>query len=451
MSNKAHQNLRIDGGRLMKDIHSTAQWGKGEVWGSASTETGMARLSLSSEDKLVRDWFVEVAKSLSCNVHIDAMGNIFAVRPGRNNGPATFIGSHLDTQPNGGRYDGILGVLAGLEILKVLEDNKVETAFPIGVVNWTNEEGARFPTSMVSSGVWAGSIPIEKAHNLKEVGGGFATMKDELQRIGYLGDIPASYKNTPFAAHFELHIEQGPILEAENKKIGIVKGVQAYRWHTITVRGRDCHTGATTFPHRSDALLTAARMISHSHVLASEFESLASTGVLTLKPGSTNTVPGEVKFSLDIRSGSDSQLERLENKLKEDFEIIAKDELLPGTTRTGVKGRGCSIEWQLDSTSTATTFNETCIQCLSDSAKDAAAEASVAAEDFLKEGMISGAGHDSVYTSKRCPTAMVFIPCKDGISHNPTEYSSPEECATGAQVLLGAVLRFDELRAAQAS
>ncbi|OBT49034.1 hypothetical protein VE00_00037 [Pseudogymnoascus sp. WSF 3629] len=384
MAKAAFQNLKVNGARLMNDIHHTAQWGKG-AFDSAATETGMARLALSSEDKLVRDWFIKTAKSLSCKVHVDAMGNIFAIRAGRNNGPAAFMGSHLDTQPSGGRYDGVLGVLAGLEVLRVLEDNKVTTAFPIGLVNWTNEEGARFPTSMVSSGVWAGSIPLERAHNLKEVGGGHATMKSELQRIGYLGDTPASYESTPLAAHFELHIEQGPILEAENKRIGIVKGVQAYRWHTVTVRGRECHTGATTFQHRSDALLAAARMISHSHVLASEFSSLASTGVLTLKPGSTNTVPGEVTFSLDIRSGADSQLMLLEENLKQDFETIAKDELLPGMIRTGIKGRGCSVEWQLDSTSTATAFDADCIRCISDSAEAVAMDAGIAVEDFMKE------------------------------------------------------------------
>ncbi|OBT81977.1 hypothetical protein VE02_09317 [Pseudogymnoascus sp. 03VT05] len=416
MANAAFRNLKVNGARLMKDIHHTAQWGKGALWGSGVNETGMSRLSLSSEDKLVRDWFVKEARSLSCKVHVDAMGNIFAIRAGRNDGPATFMGSHLDTQPSGGRYDGVLGVLAGLEALRVLENNKVTTAFPIGLVNWTNEEGARFPTSMVSSGVWAGSIPLERAHNLKEVGGGNATMKSELQRIGYLGDTPASYESTPLAAHFELHIEQGPLLEAENKRIGIVRGAQAYRWHTITVRGRECHTGATTFPHRSDALLTAARMISHSHVLASEFSSLASTGVLTLKPGSTNTVPGKVTFSLDIRSGTDSQLMLLEEKLKQDFETIAKDELLPGTTRTGIKGRGCSIEWQLDSTSTATTFDTDCIRCISESAEAVAADAGIAVEDFMKEGMISGAGHDR------------YVTLSPGLESHRDQFSNPYQC-----------------------
>jgi hydantoinase/carbamoylase family amidase len=223
----------------------------------------MSRLALSDADKEARDWFVKTTEALGCQTTIDAMGNIFAVRPGlRSDKPPTFVGSHLDTQPTGGRYDGILGVTAGVEMLKVLADNWVETEYPVGVVNWTkyvlsilvpagsfhtntpsSEEGARFPMSMVSSGVWAGSVPLETAHNLREVGGGTATMASELSRIGYLGSTPASHTSMPMGAHFELHIEQGPLLELANKKIGVVTGVQAYKWLTVTVKGRDTHTG----------------------------------------------------------------------------------------------------------------------------------------------------------------------------------------------------------------
>ena len=162
----------------------------------------------------------------------------------------------IDGHTQGGRYDGILGVTAAVEMLRVLNSNDVQTAYPVGVVNWTNEEGARFPISMVASGVWSGEIPLEKAHNLREVGGGTATMKSELERIKYLGAVQASHEVTPMAAHFELHIEQGPILEAEKRKVGIVQGVQAYRWFNVSVRGQDCHTGTTSFAHRADALLS---------------------------------------------------------------------------------------------------------------------------------------------------------------------------------------------------
>ncbi|KAJ9665588.1 hypothetical protein H2201_004279 [Coniosporium apollinis] len=416
----------------------------GELSIPASTETGMSRLSLSDADKEARDWFVETAKAQGCKTTVDTMGNIFAVRPGlRNDAPPTFAGSHLDTQPTGGRYDGILGVTAAVEMLKVLNENWVETEYPVGVVNWTNEEGARFPISMVSSGVWAGSIPLEHAHNLREVGGGTATMKSELERIGYLGSVPASHTSIPMAAHFELHIEQGPILEAENRKIGIVKGVQAYRWFTVTVRGGDCHTGTTDFKNRADALLAASKMILQSHRAATRMKALASTGILTLRPGSTNTVPGTVRFSLDIRAAKDETVEGLEKQLKRDFAAIAAGEDVGNLNEGGTPGKPCEVEWRTDSVSEAIGFHEDCISCVTESARGIFGDK---AEDLTKS-MISGAGHDSVYTSKRVPTSMIFVPSKDGVSHNPVEYTSPEDCALGAQVLLGAVLRYDRMRA----
>jgi len=230
--------LRANQTRMMDELHATCRWGTGSRWGSLETETGMSRLSLSDADKEARDWFVDTTRSLGCSVSVDAMGNTFAVRPGRNRAPPTCVGSHLDTQPSGGRYDGILGVLAGVEMLRVLEENRIVTEFPVGVINWTNEEGARFPISMMASGVWAGEISLEEAHNIREVGGGNATVKSELERIGYLGSMPASFEAMPLAAHFELHIEQGPILESEKQKIGIVEGVQAYRWYTVEVVGQ---------------------------------------------------------------------------------------------------------------------------------------------------------------------------------------------------------------------
>ena len=188
--------------------------------------------------------------------------------------------------------------------------------------------------------------------------------------------------------------EQGPILEAKSKRVGVVVGAQAFRWHTVTVRGRESHTGATTFPYRSDAMFTAAKMIVRSHVRATELSCLASTGVLALKPGSTNTVPGEVKFSLDIRSGSDDQLMRLEKKLQEDFDVIARDEVLDGETRQGTKGRGCGVQWKLDASSKATRFNDSCIQCVRDSTAAMAEQEGFSFDDFALDKMISGAVHD---------------------------------------------------------
>ncbi|SCO87880.1 related to n-carbamoyl-l-amino acid hydrolase [Fusarium oxysporum] len=432
------KKLKVDQSRLMDTLHDTCKWGTGLKWGDNPTDTGMSRLALSDSDKTVRDWFVETTKSLGCKVTIDSIGNIFAIRPGRKDGPPTVAGSHLDTQPTGGRYDGILGIQAGIEMLKILQDHDVETEYPVGVVNWTNEEGARFPISMMASGVWAEAIPEERAHSLKEVSGN-ATVKSELKRIGYLGDTPASYKAMPIGAHFELHIEQGPILERAGKNIGVVQGVQAYKWFTIDITGRDAHTGSTPFSDRADALLLAARLITHSHRLATKHKALASTGILNLTPGSTNTIPGHVSFTLDIRSPSDETVEKLEEELRRDFDLLAQGTDVDGLLAGSTPALPLSLKWRTDTISTATKFHPDCIQAVRESAesilgKDAAIDIS------------SGAGHDSVYTNKHCPTTMIFIPCKGGVSHNPEEYSSPEECAIGAEVLCQAVVRYDQKR-----
>ncbi|KAI1205499.1 amidase [Annulohypoxylon truncatum] len=441
MESEDFKALRVRQDRLMETLHGTCVFGPGERWGSAKEETGMSRLALGDSDKDVRDWFVKTTKALGCNVTIDTMGNIFAVRPGRREGPATFAGSHLDTQPTGGRYDGILGILAGIEMLTVLRDHNWETEFPIGVVNWTNEEGARFPISMSSSGVWAEEIPLERAHNLQEVGGGTATMKSELERIGYLGSIPTSYKSSPMAAHFELHIEQGPILETEHQKVGVVKGVQAYKWFTVDVTGRDAHTGTTPLQSRADAMLLAARLIAHSHRVATAHSALASTGILTLSPSSTNTIPGRVSFTLDIRAPADATVEATEADLKRDFAILAAGEDVGGLLAGSTPGKPLNVEWRTDFVSPATIFHPDCIASVRASAEE------VTGSSNLVRDMTSGAGHDSVYTSRRCPTSMIFVPSKNGVSHNPEEYTSPEDCAIGANVLLQSVLRYDRMRA----
>ncbi|KAF4536506.1 N-carbamoyl-l-amino acid hydrolase [Lasiodiplodia theobromae] len=442
-------DLKVNGARLMETLHHTCSFGTGERWGDAPTETGMTRLSLSSADKHVRNWLVATTKSLGCTVTVDAIGNIFAVRPGRRSGsaaPATFAGSHLDTQPTGGRYDGILGVVAGVEMLRVLAERGVETEYPVGVVNWTNEEGARFPISMMGSAVWAGAVPVEQAYGLREVGGGGgdnATLKSELERIGYLGATPASYRHLPMGAHFELHIEQGPVLEAEGKKIGVVEGVQAYKWFTVDIKGREAHTGTTPLSNRTDALLLASKLILHSHRLATAHNALASTGILKLSPGSTNTIPGAVSFSLDIRSPSDSVVLAVEKQLKEDFARLAAGEDIGGLQAGGTLGKRehFDVQWRTDSQTTATVFHEDCVRTVREAAMDV-----LGGKAELIRNIASGAGHDSVYASRHCPTSMIFVPCREGISHNPTEWANPEDCETGAQVLLQSVLKYDQLR-----
>ncbi|KAL0573190.1 hypothetical protein V5O48_008762 [Marasmius crinis-equi] len=442
-------DLKVNRSRLMQELHDTCRFGTGERWGSAPTETGMSRLSLSDSDKQARDWFVETTKKLGCSVTVDAVGNTFAVRPGRRDGSATFVGSHLDTQPMGGRYDGILGILAGIEMLQMLKENDIETEYPIGVVNWTNEEGARFPISMMGSGVWAEQATLEKMHELREVGGGTATVKSELERIGYLGKVPASYQVMPIAAHFELHIEQGPILEKTQKKIGVVQGAQAYRWFTVGIKGRAAHTGTTPFNTRSDALLLASKFILHSHRLATAHSALATTGILTLEPGSTNTIPGSVSFSLDIRSPKDEVVTALEAALKRDFAALASGQDIGDLHAGCTPGRSdFDVSWRTDSATSATHFHEDCIRCVRGAAVAALGEGGLGAREpeELMEDMTSGAGHDSVHTSRHCPTSMIFVPSRDGVSHNPTEYTSPEDCELGAQVLMQSALRYDLLR-----
>ncbi|CBF75566.1 hypothetical protein AN3707.2 [Aspergillus nidulans FGSC A4] len=441
--------LRANKERLAEDLHHTCQWGYGIRWGDGHTDTGMQRLALSQEDKQVRDWFIETTKALGCKVTVDAMGNIFAVRPGRRSDvPATFIGSHLDTQPTGGRYDGILGVLSGIETLKTLNDLGLETEGGVGVVNWTNEEGARFPISMVSSGVWAECIPLEKAHALKEVptvaslptaASAPESMKSALEKIDYLGSVPCSYKETPMAAHFELHIEQGPHLITAGQQIGVVTAVQAYRWFRLNIFGRDTHTGTTAFEHRADALYAFARMMVRAREVAASQGCLASVGIIEAKPGSVNTVPGTVSFSLDLRGPKTELVEVVEAQLRKDFDAIAAEE------GKGI-GKPCRVEWTLDFDSPAVNFHPDCIECVQQSAEAVTADAGVADPKSLVRTIMSGAGHDSVFTSKRVPTSMIFVPCKDGLSHHPEEFCSADDCARGTSIILQAVVRYDRKR-----
>lgn len=456
-----YASLKVKQDRLVEAIHSGCNYGAAHRYGDDPTETGMARLSLDDTDKKVRDWFKSTVESLGCAYSVDQMGNQFAVRRGRNKSqPPVMMGSHLDTQPTGGRYDGILGVNAGLEALKVLQEHDVETEGNIGVVNWTNEEGARFPMMAVSSGVWADAVPLQTAWNLPEVNpsvdGTKRTMKQELERIGYLGQQKASYQEFPFAAYFELHIEQGPILEMEKRKIGVVEGVQAFKWLEITVCGRDTHAGTTPMDARRDSMLCAAKLIVEANKIAKAHDGLATTGILNIQPGSINTMAHTVTFTLDIRHKSDEQLAKIEKQCRSRFEDIA----------TNDSERGCSLKWKELVDSPAVIFHEDCVAAVRDSAREVCEDLeNTASEGELHKSMISGAGelrnctsfpavcltllagHDACYTNRRCPTSMIFTVTRDGVSHNPKEYCSPEDCAIGAQTLLGSVLRYDKLRA----
>jgi hydantoinase/carbamoylase family amidase len=434
MTSSSYTPLKIKSNRLINTIHETSDaFGAKGVWGPLPTDTGVCRLALSDEDKGVRDWYVSELKSLGCEVRIDEVGSIFGIYPGRNEGDPIAIGSHLDTQPTGGRYDGILGVLAGLEVLRTFKDNNYIPNYPVASVSWMNEEGARFPCSIMASSVWAENMSLEECYSFKSITDNEpVTVKDELLRIGYLGKTPASYKGNPIAAHFELHIEQGPILEDNNKEIGIVEGVQAYVWYNVFVKGKAQHTGTTPLSARNDALLTASKMIVKANDIAHKYDGLCSIGTLKLEPASTNVIPDYVHFTLDARHKSDEVLSKIIQECKDEFRLIAG-------TPNGSSTKTGSVKFEHIYTSPAVHFNETCIGCVTDSAIEF-----FGAEKVTR--IISGAGHDSCSTSTRVPTSMIFIPCRDGVSHNFEEYSTPEQVANGFKTLLGAVVRYDEMR-----
>ncbi|TFK52801.1 putative N-carbamoyl-L-amino acid hydrolase [Heliocybe sulcata] len=410
-------SLRVAAARLASSFSESCQWG-------ATPDGGMNRLSLNDDDRRVREWFVEQVNACGCTVKVDQMGNIFATRPGKNNSlPPIGMGSHLDTQPAGGKYDGIVGVLSALEALRTIHDNQLETYAPIAVVNWTNEEGARFPPAMLASGVWGGAFSLEHGHSRSDASG--KTVKSELERIGFLGDTECSYEADPLSAHFEVHIEQGPALEAEDLRVGVVTGVQSMNWYNVVLRGREQHCGTTPMNMRADTLLCAAKMIQSINAQALSLPgSLASVAVINSTPQSINTLAGRVQFNIDARASSNELLAQLEERLEAACREIAGND--------GVKIEVWDRIWRCPKTA----FDETAVEMVRRSAREV--------ESGKFKEMISGAGHDSVYTARKVPTAMIFIRCKDGISHNPVEYSSQEDIQAGANVLLGAVLRYDE-------
>ena len=406
------QNLTIDPQKLWDTLMATAKLG-------ATPKGGIKRLTLSDDDKRVRDWFKAACEALGCTVSVDSVGNMFALRPGKNSKLLPIaMGSHLDTQPTGGKFDGVLGVLGALEAMRTLVKAGYETNAPVMIANWTNEEGSRFAPAMLCSGVYAGVFTPDFAYSREDRDG--KTLGDELKRIGYLGSEPAgSHK---FQAMFELHIEQGPILEAEGKQIGIVTGVQGMRWYEVTVRGREGHTGATPMTLRKNALLGAARMIQAIHKIGMDhLPGVASVGLLENRPNSRNVVPGEVFFTIDLRHPDDAVLDRMEAAYHAALPKIAAEE-------------GLELDAKRIWHQPAVVFHEDLIACV----RAGAAKAGCSTRD-----MASGAGHDAAYIARVVPTTMIFTPCKDGLSHNEAESITLAEAAAGGQVLLNAVLEYD--------
>jgi N-carbamoyl-L-amino-acid hydrolase len=327
------------------------------------------------------------------------------------------LGSHLDTQPTGGKFDGALGVLAALEVVRTLNDHGVATEAPLEVVNWTNEEGCRFPPAMIASGVFAGVFDLDYGLSRQDHAG--RTIGEELRRIGYAGERPVGQRQV--GALFELHIEQGPILEAEGKRIGIVTGAQGARWYDCAVTGAETHAGAAPMEGRRDALRAAAALLEDIYQIAHDRApgGRATVGEFQAHPGSRNTVPGRVRFTVDLRHPDGATMDAMDHALRDAFE------------RARVRPAG--LEFRLDEIWYAppVAFDPQCIEAV----RQAAAGLGLSAREI-----VSGAGHDAVYMARVVPTAMIFVPCKDGISHAEVEYASPEACADGANVLLHAVL-----------
>ncbi|MEM8766142.1 MAG: Zn-dependent hydrolase [Pseudomonadota bacterium] len=403
----------IDGGRLWASLMELAQLG-------ATPAGGCNRQALTEIDAQGRALFTSWAETIGCRVHTDAIGNLFARRDGTDpDAPAILLGSHLDTQPTGGRFDGVYGVLAGLEVLRTLEDLGLHTRSPVIVASWTNEEGARFPPAMMGSGAWAGEFDLEATYATADKDG--VTVREALSAIGALGETPA--EPFPVKGAFELHIEQGPILEAEQKTIGVVTGVQGIRWYDLTLTGKPCHAGPTPMEVREDPVQTLGEVLTRLYPIATDHApwGRATVGDLVTEPGSRNTVPERIRVTVDLRHPDQEVLEAMHERL--------------GALCTEQNRRG-AVQVDLEEIwySPAIRFDDGCL--------DAIRTAVERTGDPSME-IVSGAGHDAAYVSRVAPTAMIFIPCRDGLSHNEAEYAKPEDITAGANVLLNAVLALD--------
>jgi beta-ureidopropionase / N-carbamoyl-L-amino-acid hydrolase len=411
------RNLTADGERLWASLMETAAIG-------ATAKGGICRLTLTDLDRDVRAWFRQAAEAAGCSVSVDDMGVMFARREGQRRDVAPIaIGSHLDTQPTGGKFDGALGVLAALEVVRTLQQAGYETFAPIEVVNWTNEEGSRFTPPMLASGVFAGVFARDWAYNRADVAG--VTFAQALQAIGQRGEKRCG--DHKLSAFFELHIEQGPLLEAEGRDIGAVTGVQGMRWFEVTVTGQDAHTGATPMHLRKNALLGAARIVDRVEAIARAHAPLAvaTVGSMQVKPNSPNVVPGEVFLTIDLRHPETPILEAMEKAAAAALaEVCGPLGLTVASTKV----------WDQP----PVVFDPACV---------AAVRGAAAASGYKARDMVSGAGHDAAYVARVAPTAMIFVPCRGGISHNEAEYTSKEQCAAGVQVLLQAVLDYDRMLA----
>ena len=422
----------VNGQRLWETLHSLAEIG-------ATNAGGVARVALTDEDRAGRDQFVAWVQELGCTVHVDQMGNLFARREGTDSQRApVVVGSHLDSQPTGGKYDGAYGVMVGLEVLRVLHDHDISTAAPIEVVSWTNEEGARFPPAMIGSGVYAGAFSLDEGLAAPGVDG--TTLGSELARIGYAGDDPCGAPDgagrRPIGHYIEPHIEQGPILEAAEVTLGAVTGVQGIRWYDVSIEGQSAHAGSTPMEHRADAMVAAARLVCEADEIAARRapEGRSTVGTLSVGTGSRNTVAGSVSLTIDLRHPDASALEAMHNELLAFAESRAFGPQSSAALSGVSEPSGRSLPrpqitpiWY----SPPIVFDPAVV----DAVREGAATAG-----FEPVDITSGAGHDACYVSMVAPTGMLFIPCADGLSHNEAESILPEHATAGAQATLNAVL-----------
>lgn len=404
--------LRVNQQRLWQSLMNMAEIG-------ATAKGGCNRQALTDLDKIGRDKFVEECKSLGCEILIDEIGNIFARREGSNPElPSVIMGSHLDTQPTGGKFDGVYGVLAGVEVLQVLTENHITTQNPIEVVVWTNEEGVRFSPACMGSGVWAGCFSLDDIYKIKDKSG--ATVGAELKRIGYKGKMAA--RPRAIKAAFEVHIEQGPILEKRDKQIGIVTGIQGLRWYELIIKGVPCHAGPTPMEDRQDPVQAMLPILQTCFDLATEHGpwGRATIGDIQTLPGSPNTVPETLLVKIDLRHPESSVIEQMDAILQNSVAEVCAN---------------CNVDYELKEVwrMKVTEFDKICIEAVRNSTR---------ALGLTHIEMFSGAGHDSLYVAEKVPTSMIFIPCEDGLSHNEAENAKPCDLTAGANVLLHSILEL---------
>ncbi len=402
--------IRINGDRLWASLMELAQIG-------ATPKGGVCRLTLTDLDKQGRDLVIKWAREAGMSVTIDKIGNGFMRRAGRNNAlPPIVTGSHIDTQPTGGKFDGNYGVLAGIEVVRTLNEHGIETEAPIEVAFWTNEEGSRFVPVMMGSGVFAKAFTLEHAYAAKDSAG--KSVKEELERIGYIGtEEPGEH---PIGAYFETHIEQGPVLEDNDVTIGVVQGVLGIRWFDCTVTGMEAHAGPTPMALRKDALQVATHLMQEivAAALRHKPHGRGTVGMVNVYPNSRNVIPGQVKFSIDLRNATDAIVDTMADEVKAFAAKLSKESGLP-------------IEIQQVSGYPAQVFHKDCVEAVGRAAKKLG---------YSNMPVVSGAGHDAVYMAQLAPAGMIFIPCKDGISHNEIEDAKPEHITAGCNVLLHAML-----------